>query len=46
MSNILLTGLAEQYETMIMGMEASGIQMPVDSIRAKILQVVRCPDDC
>lgn len=38
MISILLLGLPKQYEPKTMGLEAAGIQMRVDTIRAKILK--------
>lgn len=38
---ILLMGLPEQYEPMIMGLEASGTALTVDAVKAKILQDVK-----
>ena len=45
MANILLMGLPKQYEPMVMGLQASGIRLTADTIRAKILQDVKWPDD-
>ncbi|XP_055605520.1 uncharacterized protein LOC129753699 [Uranotaenia lowii] len=38
---ILLMGLPEQYEPMIMGLEASGTALTSDAVKAKILQDVK-----
>lgn len=38
---ILLMGLPDQYEPMIMGLEASGVALTADAVKAKILQDVK-----
>lgn len=41
LAGILLMGLPEHYEPMIMGLEASGKAMSADAVKAKILQDVK-----
>lgn len=43
LASILLKGLPEYYNPMIMGMEASGIELTADLVKAKILQDVKWP---
>lgn len=40
---LLLMGLPENYEPMIMGLEASGTALTSDAVKAKILQDVKLP---
>lgn len=40
---ILLAGLPKQYETMIMGIESSGIKVTGDAIKTKLLQDISKP---
>lgn len=38
---LLLAGLPEKYEPMIMGIESSGVKISSDSIKTKLLQDIR-----
>lgn len=42
MSSVLPMGLPKLYEPMVMGLKASGIQMRLDTIRAKIQILTWC----
>lgn len=41
LASLLLMGLPEMYEPMIMGLEASGTRITADAVKAKILQDVK-----
>lgn len=38
---LLLSGLPEAYQPMIMGMEASGIEITADQVKTKLIQEVK-----
>lgn len=41
LTSLLLMGLPEMYELMIMGLEAAGRKITADAVKAKILQDVK-----
>lgn len=43
LASLLLKGLPEYYNPMIMGLQASGIELTTDTVKAKILQDVKWP---
>lgn len=43
---LLLAGLPNEYQPMVMGIESSGIAITADSIKTKILQDVKSESNC